>query len=119
MGDKSMGGYAFIGGIVLSLVLGVVMPPAAWTMALLAVLGLVVAVMNITDKEVVGYLVANIAVMVGANTFNGMLASLATPLGLGTMAMTLGTVTGNLVFFVAPGAVLIALKEIYAIAKDQ
>ncbi len=119
MGDKSMGGYAFIGGIVLSILLGVVLPQAAWMVALLAILGLVVALMNITDKEVVGYLVANIAVMVGANAFNGMIGTLTGTASIAWLGTMLQTITSNLVFFVAPGAVLIALKEIYAIAKDQ
>ncbi len=123
MASKNMwpmiGSYAFIIGVLLSILLGVVVPAAGWMVALLAVLGLLVALLNITDKEVTGYLIANIAVMIGANSFNAMLATLAVPLGLGGIATMLSTITSNLVFFVAPGAVLIALKEIYGLAKEQ
>ena len=113
-----MGSYAFIAGVLLSVVLGF-MTSQAWMVAVLAILGLVVAVMNITDKEVHAYLLANVAVIVGAGAFSSMLTVLATPLNLGGIAVMLPAILGNLIFFVAPGAVLIALKEVYALAKDQ
>lgn len=113
-----MGSYAFIVGVLLSIVLGF-MAPQAWMIAVLAVLGLVVALMNITDKEVHGYLLANVAIMVGAGSFSTMLTTLSVPLGLGGIATMLQGILANLVFFVTPGAVLIALKEVYSMAKDQ
>lgn len=116
---QKIGSYAFILGVLLSIVLGVFISAQAWMVALLAILGLIVALLNITEKEVAGYLIANIAVIVGANAFNGMLTALATPLALGGAATMLQTMTSNLVFFVAPGAVLISLKEIYALASGQ
>ena len=48
-----------------------------------------------------------------------MLVTLAQPLALGKVALILQTITGNLVFFVAPGAVLIALKEVYKLASSK
>lgn len=116
---QQIGAYAFIGGIALSLALGVFVAPAAWMVALLAVLGLLVALLNITDKEVTGYLIANIAVIVGANGFNAMIDSIAGTAGLSGIGATIQTITSNLVFFVAPGAVLIALREIYSLASSQ
>lgn len=115
-GNK-MGSYAFILGVVLSVVLGF-MQGQAWMVAVLAVLGLVVALLNITDKEVHSYLLANVAIMIGAGTFSNMLGVLATPLGLGGASTMLQGILGNLVFFVAPGAVLIALKEVYNLARE-
>ncbi len=113
-----MGSYAFLLGILLSVVLGF-MQAQAWMVAILAILGLVVALLNITDKEVHAYLLANVAIMIGAGTFSSMLTVLAAPLGLGGISTMLQGILGNLVFFVAPGAVLIALKEVYGIARDQ
>ncbi|MBI5036156.1 hypothetical protein HZC09_02320 [Candidatus Micrarchaeota archaeon] len=115
---KTVGDWAFILGVLLALVLGVFnLQPASLMLAILAIMGLLVALLNITEKEVAGYLIANIAVLVGANAFSGMLITLATPLNLGSMATILQSIASNLVFFVAPGAVLIALKEIYALAQ--
>lgn len=116
---QQVGGWAFILGAVLSIVLGVFIGAEAWLLALLAVLGLIVALVNITDTEVTGYLIANIAILVGSSGFNAMLVTLAVPLKLGGIATVLSTITGNLVFFVAPGAVLIALKEVYKLASSQ
>ncbi|HLD75930.1 MAG TPA: hypothetical protein VI874_02850 [Candidatus Norongarragalinales archaeon] len=116
---QQMGSYAFIGGSILSVLLGVFVTSQAWMLALLAILGLIVALVNITDEEVTGYLIANIAVLVGSTGFNAMLVTLAQPLALGKVALILQTITGNLVFFVAPGAVLIALKEVYKLASSK
>ena len=116
---QTVGAYAFIVGVGLSIIMGVLIPPAAWMVAVLAILGLAVALINIKDEEVSGYLLANIAVLIGSNAFNTMLTTLTIPLKLGAAAVTLQTITGNLVFFVAPGAVLIALRQIYKIAKEQ
>lgn len=113
-----LGAYAFIVGVVLAIVLGVLIPPNAWLLAGLSILGLLVALLNVTEKEVHDYLLANVTVIIGANAFNVMVTSLASPLGLGAMATTLQTITSNLVFFVAPGAVLVALKEIYQLARN-
>ena len=113
-----VGGYAFIVGVLLSIVLGLMGSPQAWMLAVLAVLGLVVAFLNISKDEVHGYLLANVAVIVGAGAFGQMLSILAIPLNLGNVAAILQSITGNLVFFVAPGAVVIALKEIYHMARE-
>ncbi len=119
-GMQKMGAYAFIGGIALAVILGMVPSlQSGLLVAVLAALGLVVAILNITDKEVTGYLTANIAVMLGANAFNATIALIAGTANLGFIANIVQAVTGNLVFFVAPGAVLIALKQIYAMARDQ
>ncbi len=112
-----MGSYAFILGVLLAIVLGF-MQAQAWMVAILAILGLVVALLNITDKEIHAYLLANVAIMIGAGSFSTMLTVLAAPLNLGGVANILQAILGNLVFFVAPGAVLIALKEIYNIARE-
>jgi hypothetical protein len=64
------------------------------------------------------YLLANVAVIVGAGAFGQMIGILAAPLSLGGIATMLQTITGNLVFFVAPGAVLISLKQIWMLAKE-
>lgn len=114
-----MGSYAFILGVLLSIILGF-MQAQAWMVAVLAILGLVVALLNITDKEIHAYLLANVAIMIGAGTFSSMLTVLAAPLGgFGGLMGNMQSILGNLVFFVAPGAVLIALKEVYNIARDQ
>jgi len=114
----SIGSYAFIGGVLLAIVLGF-MVAQTWMIAILAVLGLVVAVMNIPEKQEQGYLLANVALLIGAGTFSTMLSTLAAPVQLGGFASILQSILGNLVFFVAPGAVLIALKDVYNLAQGR
>jgi len=117
-GKGQVGSYAFILGVLLCILLGLFQAPI-WAIAVLAVLGLVVAGLNIRHEEVRSYLLYNAVVMVGVGTLSNMLSVLTTPLGLGGLAVFLQTILGNLVFFVAPGAVLIALSEVYALAQGQ
>jgi len=117
-GKGQVGSYAFILGVLLCILLGLFQAPI-WAIAVLAVLGLVVAGLNIRHEEVRSYLLYNAVVMVGVGTLSNMLSVLTTPLGLGSLAVFLQTILGNLVFFVAPGAVLIALSEVYALAQGQ
>ncbi|MBI2445797.1 hypothetical protein HYV43_05395 [Candidatus Micrarchaeota archaeon] len=115
---RQIGSYAFIFGVLLAVLLGFMQAPV-WAIAIMAVLGLVVAGLNIRHEEVRSYLLYNVALMVGVGTLSNMLSVLTAPLGLGSLAVLLQSILGNLVFFVAPGAVLIALSEVYALAQGN
>lgn len=117
-GTAPIGSYAFIGGVLLAVVLGFA-TSQTWMIGILALLGLVVAVMNIPEKQEQGYLLANVALLIGAGTFSSMLSALAAPIQLGGFAGILQAILANLVFFVAPGAVLLALKDVYNLAQGK
>jgi uncharacterized membrane protein len=105
--DKKLGSYAFLAGVALA-VLAAVGFDKPWVIPILAVLGLIVGLMNVTQKETVGFLVASIALMVAGASVG------AIPM-LGKLA---SRILVNIAIFVAPAAVVVALKEIYAMAKD-
>ncbi len=109
------GSWAFIVGLIIAVLAGVVIPPAAWLMLILAALGIVVGVLNVTAKESTPFLAAAIALVVSTSTINGLLeANLS-----GTIAATVGTVMGNVAVFVAPAAVVVAIRAIFALASEE
>ncbi len=114
---ESLGAWAFYLGLIVALVLAA-MPTllsAGWTILILGLLGIIVGLLNIGDKELQLYMVANIAFLVAANGFIGVLAALP----VGTMGITfLTSFVHNIVLFVAPGVAVVALKALYEVSKD-
>ncbi len=103
---SNIGKYAFLGGAVLALVMAFVNVPNG--VLILAVLGLVVGFLNISDSESQGFLIAAIALMMTAT-------SVAVIPEVGGM---ITKITGNLAAFVAPAALLVALKSLMESSKD-
>ena len=123
--SKSYGEMAFLGGIVLALVLGAassILPagvvPLVW--AVWALLGLVVGFLNINDKEVMGFLVAAIALLQGPNALSSITGYLSTSVNATVgIVMALNGFLGALAAFIAPAAFIVALKAIYKMAKSE
>lgn len=116
MVSQKVGGWAFILGVVIAIVAGFAAALAAWTsgyvLLLLVILGVVVGFLNIEDKQVMGFLVAAIALM-AVGTANLVSIDMAVPM-LGTLIQS---VVQNIAAFVAPAALVVALKEVYNIAN--
>jgi hypothetical protein len=109
---SKLGQWAFIIGLVIAIVFGLV--PASYQGMLtlvLVVLGLVVGFLNITEKETTPFLVAAAALMLTANAN----LSVIPPEALGSFLQ--GAVS-NIGVFVAPAAVVVAIKAIKSLAGD-
>lgn len=118
MGNEKLGSYAFLLGAALVLISsifsGLVAGMEGIILLALVVLGLVVGVLNISDKEVGKFLVASIAlILVGSANLT---AANTVVFGLGTIMQT---IVVNLARFVAPAALVVALKSIFSMAKEK
>ncbi len=102
----NIGKYAFLAGVALAVIMAFATIPNA--ALILAVLGLIVGFLNVTDSESQGFLIAAIALMATA-------ASLGAIPEVGEWLAGIG---GNLAAFVAPAALVVALKSLQASAKD-
>jgi len=104
--DK-VGKYAFIAGLVIAAAagLGFTQP---WFYWLLAVLGVVVGLLNVTGEETHGFLLAAIALIVSATAIS-------------TIPIVGGAVTqiiGNIQAFISAAVLVVALKALFETAKD-
>jgi len=118
-GDDTMqkiGGWAFIIGNLLAVLAGVVFPSSTWVILVLAVLGLIVGFLNVTAKESTPFLVSAIALVLSTSTFNLIIK---TALGDSTITTIVGTILNNVGIFIAPAAVLVALRAIFALASNE
>ncbi len=107
--DARLGHWAFMVGILIAVIAGLV---PAWQTAtvlwILVILGLIVGLLNITAKETVEFLVATIAlVLIGT-------AGIQTLPALGGIIIA---ILENIVAFVSPAALIVALKAVYELAR--
>jgi hypothetical protein len=112
---KSLGAWAFIVGIIIAAIVAFVGAETVptWAIFLLAVLGLVVGLLNITGKEVMPFLLAAIAFLVTFQSLSAIVAKL--PLGVGAI---MSSFFGLLIVFIGPAAAIVAFKELFATTKN-
>jgi len=104
---RKLGSWAFIIGVILAVLAGLV--PAMQTptvTCILVILGLIVGIMNITERETVEFLVAAIALLIAGSAGS-----------LPALGFVILAVLENIVAFVAPAALVVAVKAIYALAQ--
>lgn len=105
---EKIGTWAFLIGVLIAVVAGLIPTlPATQVAWVLVILGLVVGFLNVRAKEAQEFLVACIAILIVAGMG-----------GLPPLGRTLGAILTNIIAFVAPAAILVALKEIWALAED-
>lgn len=112
-----IGVWSYVAGIVIAILVAAFASLEAWSVAVLAVLGIVVGLLNIGDREVQMFLIASIAFVVAASQMGSVFGSLA---NLGVIGMTFMTeLMSAIVVFTAPGALVVAFKALYNVAKDD
>ena len=111
--NEKIGYWVFIVGVVLALIVGIfadmlgAMGMTGITMyipVVLVLLGLIVGILNIGDKEINNFLIAVIAIAVVAG------ANLST---IPLFGVYLQSIVGYVAIFIAPAALIVALKSIY------
>jgi hypothetical membrane protein len=111
---KSFGGIVFIIGLILAAVIAIFSAATAppWAVFLLALIGLIVGLLNITEKEVQFFLVASVAFLISFTALSNVFTVLT--LGWEGVAAFFGLMN----IFVAPATAIVAIKAIYSMAKD-
>jgi len=108
MADSRVGHWAFIIGVLLAIIAGLVPQLQTATVTwILVILGLVVGLLNITVKEQEKFLVAVVALLI--------VGSAGAIPALGGIVLS---ILANIVALSAPAALIVALKAIYALAVD-
>ena len=102
-----IGKYAFIAGLIIAFLAGLLIQ-ASWLYWVLAVLGLIVGFMNVTELESRGFLLAAIGLIISSTSIRVI------PV-VGDVATF---IVDNLVAFIAPAVLVVALKVLFETAKD-
>lgn len=131
---KNIGSWAFIIGFVIALIAGIIaglnatgavnigFGMNAMLIGLLVLIGVVVGLVNISSGESMTFLVAAVAIMVSPAGFSAMASAAGGVMGLtnilGAVAGFLSALTSTIAIFVAPAAIIVALKAIYKTARE-
>jgi hypothetical protein len=115
--DKRVGNYSFIIGVIVAIVLGVFTSglgtATPWLASLLVVLGLIVGFLNVTGKETKEFLLVG-AVLIIATSMGGASAALG---GVQYIGQYLSGVFTQVLAFVVPATVVVALKDIWSLGQ--
>ncbi len=114
--DKRVGNYSFIIGVIVAVVLGIVSLGTARPIlaSLLVVLGLIVGFLNVTGKETKEFLLVA-AVLIIATSMGGASATLG---GVQYIGEYLSGIFTQVLAFVVPATVIVALKDIWALGQN-
>lgn len=111
MSQSKLGRWAFIIGIVISVLLGFM--TFVYSTLVLVILGLIVGFMNVTEKEAQKFLVATIALIVIG------IAGLQAFSIWGSLYIVLQNVLTSFVIFVAAASVVVAIKVLLETGKED
>ncbi len=103
---EQAGKYAFIAGVVLAVLAGFV--DLSWIWWVLAALGLVVGFLNVTAAETRGFLLAAIGLILSASSIQQ----------LPYVGELVTRILGNVVVFISPAVLVVAIKSLFETAKD-
>jgi uncharacterized membrane protein len=109
---QKIGEWAFILGVLLAILVGLV-PTAfsevqTYVTIVLVILGILVGLINITTKQAQEFLIASIALLV---------AGAAGLQVLPYVGPYVAQIISNIIAFVAPAAVIVALKAVYELGR--
>jgi hypothetical protein len=112
---KHIGKWAFLVGLLAAVVIAVMAGTGVplWAILLLAIDGVIVGVLNVTEDEAPSFLIAAIAFMVSFMVFARLFGEV-----LGGFPVV-GVVFTMLNVFVAPAALIVALKVMFDKARDK
>ena len=106
MNTATIGKWAFIIGLVIAVLAGLFFQPT-WAIWVLAILGVIVGLLNVTAEDTRGFLLAAIALTLSATALNTI------PL-IGT---ALSLILPFVVAFVAGATIVVAFKELFQTAR--
>jgi len=107
MNTAKIGKWAFIIGLVVAVLAGLFFQPG-WAIWVLAILGLIVGLLNVTAEDTRSFLLAAIALTLSATALNT----------LPIVGTALSFILPFVVAFVAGATIVIALKELFQTARS-
>ena len=107
-GVDVVGKWAFLIGVILAVVLGLFDPVLGNWAIVLVVIGLIVGLLNVTDKEVTPFLMSG-AVLIIASALGGSLMS---------DMPYVGAVLDALLAVFVPATVIVAIKNVFSLARN-
>jgi hypothetical protein len=110
-----IGSWAFIIGVLIALVVGLMNKLSPMWVAALFVLGIIVGFLNVTGKETSAFLMASVSLVI----VTGMGSSFLRLEDLVMVGPALAGMFKGIMFFVIPASIVVCMKAIYVLAADE
>ncbi len=104
----SIGSWAFIIGVLIAVLFGLLGSLNSTVIFILVVLGLLVGLLNITAKETNSFLLAAVSLVIVSAFGKNVLGAIS----------VLGRILDAMIVLVVPATVIVALKAVYGLAKN-
>lgn len=108
---KLVGKWAFLIGLIIAVIAGFISGYASTILLILFILGVVVGLLNIAEKDSSKFLVATIALLILG------VASISALSILGIVSNYLNAILGNFILFVGAAALVVAIKVVIDTGK--
>ncbi len=109
---SKIGPNAYLVGVLVAVLAGILTPGYAAVPFILAALGLIVGLLNVKDKYMKLFLIAVIAFLLSVQVLEVFVAKIP------TIGFNLGVILSYLVWFTAPAAAIVALQAIHLSAGE-
>ena len=103
-----IGAWSFLIGVILAIILGLLGAVSPTVSTILVVIGIIVGLLNVADEETSPFLMSG-AVLIIASAFGGNAISADLP--------SIGRVLGALMLIFVPATIIVAIKNVFGLAK--
>jgi len=124
--EQKIGSYSFIGGVIIAIILGALATfdvsgaYTPWLVALLVLSGLVVGFLNISGKESKEFLLVSTVLIIAAGMggAGASIARLGEPAMINIVGKLAGSIFTQLLAFIVPATIVVALKDIKLLSES-
>jgi hypothetical protein len=103
-----VGAWAFLIGIILAVIFAFIPGTGLWLGWVLFIIGIVIGLLNISDKETQPFLMAGVVLVIvtalGVSAFSGL--------------AYIGALLKNILILFVPATIVVALKSVFSMAHD-
>ena len=107
-GMEMLGKWAFLIGVVLAVILGVLGPITGTWATVLVVIGIIVGLLNIGAKEVSSFLMSGVVLIIASALGGNLMGSLP----------YVGSILGALLVIFVPATVIVAVRNVFSLARN-
>ena len=107
-GMDVLGRWAFLIGVILAVILGALGPVAGTWAMVLVVIGIVVGLLNIGDREVTPFMMSGVVLIIASALGGNLMGNLP----------FVGSVLDALLVIFVPATVIVAVKNVFSLARN-
>lgn len=107
-GMDVLGRWAFLIGVILAVVLGALGPVSGTWAMILVVIGIIVGLLNIGDREVTPFLMSGVVLIIASALGGNLMGNLP----------YIGSILDALLVIFVPATVIVAVKNVFSLAKN-